>query len=68
MAYIDFSGNLDSCIAIRTFVIKDSIAYIQAGGGVVADSTPEGEFQESVNKASALVRAIELAGGGFELG
>jgi anthranilate synthase component I len=68
VAYIDFSGNLDSCIAIRTFVIKDSVAYIQAGGGIVADSTPEGEFQESVNKASALVRAIELARSGFELG
>jgi anthranilate synthase component 1 len=63
--YIDFSGNLDSCIAIRTLVVKDGKAYIQAGGGIVADSLPENEFQETVNKSRALVRAVELAERGF---
>jgi anthranilate synthase component 1 len=47
--YMDFAGNLDSCIALRTMVIKNGVAYVQAGGGIVADSTPEGEYQESVN-------------------
>ena len=61
--YLDFSGNLDSCIALRTLVAKDGRAYIQAGGGVVADSVPEREYQESVNKARALFRAVEIAHG-----
>ena len=61
--YLDFSGNLDSCIALRTLVAKNGRAYIQAGGGVVADSVPEREYQESVNKARALVRAVEIAHG-----
>ena len=59
--YMDFAGNLDSCIALRTMVIKNGVAYVQAGGGIVADSTPEGEFQECVNKAQALFKALELA-------
>src|SRR5262249_17063719 len=59
--YLDFSGNLDSCIALRTMVIKNGVAYIQAGGGIVADSTPEGEYNESVNKSKALQRALEAA-------
>jgi anthranilate synthase component 1 len=59
--YLDFAGNLDSCIALRTMVIKNGVAYIQAGGGIVADSTPAGEFQETVNKSRALVTALELA-------
>ncbi|MEW5974470.1 MAG: anthranilate synthase component I [Acidobacteriota bacterium] len=63
--YLDFSGNLDSCIAIRTLVVKDGKAYIQAGGGIVADSVPEKEFQETINKARALIKAIELAETGF---
>jgi anthranilate synthase component 1 len=63
--YLDFSGNLDSCIAIRTLVVKDGKAYIQAGGGIVADSLPENEFQETVNKSRALVKAVELAERGF---
>jgi anthranilate synthase component 1 len=64
--YMDFSGNLDSCIALRTLVAKGGRAYIQAGGGVVADSVPEREYQETVNKARALVTALEIAhrGGG----
>jgi anthranilate synthase component 1 len=63
--YLDFSGNLDSCIAIRTLVVKDGKAYIQAGGGIVADSIPEKEFQETINKSRALVKAVELAETGF---
>jgi anthranilate synthase component 1 len=59
--YLDFSGNMDSCIAIRTLVAKGSKAYVQAGGGIVADSTSEGEYQETVNKARALLAALELA-------
>jgi anthranilate synthase component 1 len=59
--YLDFAGNLDSCIALRTMVIKNGVAHIQAGGGVVADSTPAGEYQESVNKSKALLRALEAA-------
>jgi anthranilate synthase component 1 len=59
--YLDFAGNLDSCIALRTMVIKNGVAYVQAGGGIVADSTPAGEFDESVNKSKALLRALEAA-------
>jgi anthranilate synthase component 1 len=59
--YLDFAGNLDSCIALRTMVIKNGVAHIQAGGGIVADSTPVGEYEESVNKSKALVRALEAA-------
>jgi anthranilate synthase component 1 len=61
--YLDFSGNLDSCIALRTLVVKGGRAYIQAGGGVVADSEPEREYQETVNKAGALVAALREASG-----
>jgi anthranilate synthase component 1 len=60
--YADFAGNLDSCIAIRTMVVKDKRAYVQAGAGIVADSDPQSEFQECQNKAQAVVRAAELAG------
>ena len=60
--YADFAGNLDSCIAIRTMVMNRGKAYVQAGAGLVADSVPQKEYEESVNKASALVRAAELAG------
>ena len=59
--YADFSGNLDSCIAIRSMFVKGDQGYIQAGGGIVADSIPEEEYQESVNKAKAVVRAVERA-------
>jgi len=61
--YLDFSGNLDSCIALRTLVAKNGRAYIQAGGGIVADSVPEREYQESVNKARAPITAVEIAHG-----
>jgi anthranilate synthase component 1 len=59
--YLDFSGNLDSCIALRTLVAKGGRAYIQAGGGVVADSVPEREYQETINKARAVMAALEIA-------
>lgn len=62
--YLDFSGNLDSCIALRTLVAKKGMAYIQAGGGIVADSVPEREYEESVNKARAVLRALEIAHNG----
>ncbi len=61
VGYADFSGNLDTCIALRTLVIKDGMAYIQAGGGIVADSHPVREREESMNKARALLRAVEFA-------
>ena len=66
VGYFSFSGNLDTCITIRTIVIKGDKAYIQAGGGVVADSKPEKEYQETLNKAKALLRAIEMAEEGLE--
>lgn len=59
--YLDYSGNLDSCIAIRTIVTKDGRAYFQAGAGIVADSVPESEYVETVNKARAMLQAIEIA-------
>ncbi len=59
--YLDFSGNLDSCIAIRTLVSKGNMAYVQAGGGVVADSLPGREYEETVNKSRALLAALETA-------
>ncbi|HKV25111.1 MAG TPA: anthranilate synthase component I [Candidatus Acidoferrum sp.] len=59
--YLDFAGNLDSCIALRTMVIKNGVAYVQAGSGIVADSNPEAEYQESVNKSKALLTALEAA-------
>jgi anthranilate synthase component 1 len=65
--YADFRNNLDSCIAIRTLVVRGNKGYIQAGGGIVADSIPENEYIETVNKSKALLRAITLAQRGFEL-
>jgi len=58
IGYFSFSHNLDTCIAIRTIVLKDGVAYVQAGGGIVADSVPQKEYQESVNKAKAMIEAI----------
>jgi len=66
VGYVDFSGNLDTCIALRTLVIKDGMAYIQAGGGIVADSEPRREHEESINKASALIRAVKYAHEGLK--
>ncbi|MBI4974639.1 MAG: anthranilate synthase component I [Candidatus Omnitrophica bacterium] len=66
VGYFSFSGNLDSCITIRTILVKGKTAYIQAGAGIVADSKPDREYQETMNKAKALVRAIETAERGLE--
>lgn len=59
--YADYSGNLDSCIVIRTALVRNGRAYIQAGAGIVADSVPEREYQETVSKARSVIRAIEMA-------
>lgn len=59
LGYIDFSGNLDTCIAIRMAVKKDGMVYVQAGGGIVADSKPQSEYEESANKARAVMEAIQ---------
>jgi anthranilate synthase component 1 len=61
VGYFDFGGNLDCCITIRTALLKDGQAYVQAGGGWVNDSTPEAEFQETVNKAKAMLKAVAMA-------
>jgi anthranilate synthase component 1 len=66
VGYFSFSGNMDTCINIRTIVIKGGRAYIQAGAGIVADSDPEREYQETVNKAKAMMAAIEMAQHGLE--
>ncbi len=60
VGYIDYRGNMDTCIALRTMVIKDGIVHVQAGCGVVADSNPTAEYEETLNKAQALISAIEL--------
>lgn len=62
--YADFAGNLDSCIAIRTMLMQGKRAYLQAGAGIVADSDPASEFQESMNKAQAVLRAVQTARSG----
>jgi anthranilate synthase component 1 len=60
VGYIDFAGNMDTCIALRTIVVKDNVAYVQAGAGIVADSVPEREYEETLNKARGLLKAIEI--------
>ena len=62
VGYLDFGGDLDTAIAIRTAVLRDGHAYVQAGAGIVADCDPDTEYQESVNKAAVVLRAISLAG------
>jgi anthranilate synthase component 1 len=61
VGYFDYSGNMDTCIAIRTLVLEDGIATVQAGAGIVADSIPSLEYEETVNKAKALLKAISIA-------
>lgn len=65
VGYVDFSGNMDTCITLRTMVVAGGKVYLQAGGGIVADSQPEAEYQETLNKARGLIRAIEVAEMGF---
>jgi anthranilate synthase component 1 len=62
IGYLSFNGNLDSCITIRTMIFKDGKAYVQAGAGIVADSDPDKEYEECLNKAKALLTALEEAG------
>jgi len=77
VGYVDFTGNMDTCIALRTMVVMDNgrfadasakryRVYIQAGGGIVADSVPANEYEETINKARALLKAVEIAEGGFQ--
>jgi len=61
LGYFGYDGNLDSCITLRTALLRDGKVYIQAGGGVVADSDPAAEYQETVNKAGALLKAVDIA-------
>ena len=63
VGYFGFDGNHDSCITLRSVLLKDGKAFVQAGAGIVADSTPEGEYQETVNKAMGMMRAIDHAKG-----
>jgi len=67
VGYFSFSGNMDVCIAIRTILLKDGMLNIQAGGGVVADSDPEAEYEETVNKARAMMKAVEMARRGLQI-
>lgn len=67
VGYFSFSGNMDFCITIRTMLLKNGKMYIQAGAGIVADSDPQAEYQETENKAAAMRRAVELAVSGFEI-
>lgn len=60
VGYFDYGGNMDTCIALRTLVVKDGIGYVQAGAGIVADSDPTSEYQETLNKARGLLKAIEV--------
>jgi len=61
VGYFDYAGNMDTCIAIRTLVLENGVAKIQAGAGIVADSIPTNEYQETVNKARAMIKAVEIA-------
>ena len=61
LGYFSYDGNLDSCITLRTALLKDGMVHVQAGGGIVADSVPSLEYQESVNKASAILKAADMA-------
>jgi anthranilate synthase component 1 len=67
IGYISFSGNMDTCITIRTVLFAKERAWIQAGAGIVADSDPEREYQETLNKAAAMLRAIEMAEAGLNV-
>ena len=65
VGYVDFAGNLDTCIALRTIVWKNGVFDVQAGAGVVADSVPASEYEETLNKARAMLKAVEIAERGF---
>ena len=61
IGYISYNGNFDACITLRTALVKGGRVYVQAGGGIVADSDPDAEFEETVNKSGAVRRAVEMA-------
>jgi len=65
VGYLDFAGNMDTCIALRTIVWKNGTFDLQAGAGVVADSVPSSEYEETMNKARAMLRAVQVAEQGF---
>ena len=60
VGYVDFGGNMDTCIALRTLVVQGKKAYVQAGAGIVADSDPASEYQETLNKARGLLKAVDV--------
>jgi anthranilate synthase component 1 len=66
VGYFSFTGNMDTCITIRTLIIKDGMVYVQAGAGIVADSVPEKEYQETVNKAKGMMKAVDMAENGLQ--
>jgi anthranilate synthase component 1 len=65
VGYLDFAGNLDTCIALRTIVWRNGVYDIQVGAGVVADSVPSSEYDETMSKAKAMLKAVEIAQNGF---
>ena len=65
VGYFGFSGNMDFCIAIRTLIVRGGRIYLQVGAGIVADSVPAREYEETVNKGKALVKALEMANSGL---
>jgi len=68
VGYLSFQDDMDTAIALRTAVVKGGVLYAQAGGGIVHDSTPDGEWQETLNKARALMRAADLVEAGLDAG
>jgi anthranilate synthase component 1 len=66
VGYFSYSGNMDTCITIRTLFVKDDTVYVQSGAGIVADSDPEKEYMETLNKAMAMMKAVDMAEGGLE--
>jgi anthranilate synthase component I len=65
VGYVDFAGNMDTCIALRTIAWQKGTYDVQAGAGIVADSVPASEYEETLNKAKALLKAVEIAAEGF---
>jgi anthranilate synthase component 1 len=61
VGYFSYSGNMDTCITIRTLIIRGNKVYVQSGAGIVADSVPEKEYEETVNKAKGMMRAVDIA-------
>jgi anthranilate synthase component 1 len=66
ICYFGYSGDMNTCITIRTIIIKDGKVSVQAGAGIVADSVPENEYQETLNKARGMLKALEMAEDGLE--